>query len=31
VLRDNFSIRRKVELGTGPSVYYIIGGGGEGA
>lgn len=31
VLRDNFSIRRKVELGTGPSVYYIIGGGGVSA
>lgn len=31
VLKDNFSIRRKVELGTGPSVYYIIGGGGASA
>ncbi len=30
-LRDNFAIRRKVELGTGPSVYYVIRGGGEGA
>ena len=31
VLRDNFFLRRKVELGTGPSVYYIIGGGGSNA
>lgn len=31
VLSKNFAIRRKVELGTGPSVYYIISGGGEGA
>jgi len=31
VLKDNFFIRRKVELGTGPSVYYIIGGGGASA
>ncbi len=27
VLGANFSIRRKVELGTGPSIYYIFGGG----
>lgn len=27
VLRENFTIRRKVELGTGPSVYYVIRGG----
>jgi Fe-S-cluster-containing dehydrogenase component len=24
VLRENYTIRRKVSLGTGPSVYYII-------
>ncbi|TAN43325.1 MAG: 4Fe-4S dicluster domain-containing protein [Nitrospirae bacterium] len=27
VLRENFTIRRKPELGTSPSVYYIVGGG----
>ncbi|MBA4348839.1 MAG: 4Fe-4S ferredoxin [Thermodesulfovibrio sp.] len=26
VLNSNFTIRRRPELGTGPSVYYIIGG-----
>lgn len=31
VLADSFFIRRKVELGTGPSVYYVIRGGGENA
>lgn len=31
VLGENFSIRRKVELGTGPSIYYIFGGGGQSA
>ncbi|CFX70964.1 4Fe-4S ferredoxin-type, iron-sulphur binding domain [Syntrophomonas zehnderi OL-4] len=31
VLRSNFAIRRKAELGTGPSVYYVIGGDEEGA
>jgi molybdopterin-containing oxidoreductase family iron-sulfur binding subunit len=31
VLGQNFSIRRKVELGTGPSIYYIFGGGGQSA
>lgn len=31
ILDDNFAIRRKVELGTGPSVYYVIRGGSEGA
>ena len=30
-LRENFAIRRKVELGTGPNIYYIFGGGGAGA
>ncbi len=29
VLSENFSMRRKAELGTGPSVFYIIGGGEE--
>lgn len=31
VLNENFAIRRKVELGTGPSVYYVIRGGSAGA
>jgi molybdopterin-containing oxidoreductase family iron-sulfur binding subunit len=31
VLNESFAIRRKVELGTGPSVYYVIKGGGAGA
>ncbi|HZK87270.1 MAG TPA: 4Fe-4S dicluster domain-containing protein [Syntrophomonas sp.] len=31
ILQENFAIRRKVELGTGPSIYYIFGGGGVGA
>lgn len=31
ILRENFAIRRKVELGTGPSIYYIFGGGEAGA
>ena len=31
ILNQNFAIRRKVELGTGPSIYYIFGGGGAGA
>jgi molybdopterin-containing oxidoreductase family iron-sulfur binding subunit len=30
-LRENFAIRRKVELGTGPNIYYIFRGGGAGA
>jgi molybdopterin-containing oxidoreductase family iron-sulfur binding subunit len=24
VLRENYTIRRKQNLGTGPSVYYIV-------
>jgi molybdopterin-containing oxidoreductase family iron-sulfur binding subunit len=24
VLRDNYTIRRKVELGTNPCVFYIV-------
>jgi len=24
LLRENFAIRRKAELGTGPNVYYIV-------
>jgi molybdopterin-containing oxidoreductase family iron-sulfur binding subunit len=24
VLREHYTIRRKVSLGTGPAVYYII-------
>jgi Fe-S-cluster-containing hydrogenase components 1 len=31
LLTGNFAIRRKVELGTGPSIYYVIRGGGESA
>lgn len=31
VLKENFFIRRKVELGTGPNIYYIIRGGEAGA
>jgi len=31
VLGESFFIRRKVELGTGPSVYYVIRGGGASA
>ena len=31
VLNENFFIRRKVELGTGPSIYYVIRGGVAGA
>ncbi len=30
-LRENFAIKRKVELGTGPNIYYIFRGGGAGA
>ena len=31
ILTGNFAVRRKVELGTGPSVYYVIRGGEAGA
>lgn len=31
ILRDTFALRRRVELGTGPSVYYVIKGGGDNA
>ena len=31
ILKENFAIRRKVELGTGPSIYYVIRGGETGA
>lgn len=31
ILGENFAIRRKVELGTGPSIYYVFGGGSAGA
>ncbi|HNX28002.1 MAG TPA: 4Fe-4S dicluster domain-containing protein [Syntrophomonadaceae bacterium] len=31
VLNENFFIRRKVELGTGPGIYYVIKGGKAGA
>lgn len=31
ILKTNFAIRRKVELGTGPSIYYVMGGGEQGA
>ncbi|MDP2167132.1 MAG: 4Fe-4S dicluster domain-containing protein [Thermodesulfovibrionales bacterium] len=27
VLRTRYTLRRKAELGTGPSIYYVIGGG----
>jgi Fe-S-cluster-containing dehydrogenase component len=24
ILRENYTIRRKTELGTGPNIYYIV-------
>ncbi|CAA7600026.1 Twin-arginine translocation pathway, signal sequence, bacterial/archaeal [Acididesulfobacillus acetoxydans] len=31
ILDTHYAIRRKPELGTGPSVFYLVGGGGAGA